>query len=154
MSIYKWKAGARCNVDAQTAGGECARIIERDGRLTPSALVDASRDEDAPLHGSFEWRDDVAAERYRETQASYIIRMLEVEVDGSDEPVRAFVPSGMSDETRRSEGYADIRVVLEDEEATGRLLEMALRELEAFERKYKQLAALAAVFAEIDRLVA
>lgn len=152
MSIYKWKSGARMKGSAQVAGEECARIMARDGNLTPTALVDASRDEDAPLHGSFEWRDDVAAERYREHQALGIIRSLEIVVVEDVGPVRAFIPNGT--ENGHSTGYADIRIVLEDEDATSRMLDAALRELDAFRKKYASLKELADVFAAIDEVAA
>lgn len=152
MSIYKWKSGARMKGSAQVAGEECARIMARDGNLTPTALVDASRDEDAPLHGSFEWRDDVAAERYREHQALGIIRSLEIVVVEDVGPVRAFIPNGT--ENGHSTGYADIRIVLEDEDATSRMLDAALRELESFRRKYGTLKELADVFAAIEKVAA
>lgn len=152
MAVYKWKSGARMRGSAQVAGEECARIMARDGNLTPAALVDESRAEDAPLHDSFEWRDDVAAERYREHQAYGIIRALEIVVIENTGPVRAFIPNGV--EEGHSTGYADIRIVLEDADATSRMLDAALRELEAFQRKYGTLKELADVFAAIERVAA
>lgn len=150
MAVYRWKAGARSPVSAQVAGEVCASL-EQAGNLTPQALVEVSRAEDAPLHDAFEWDDVVAAERYRETQAGYIIRSVEVVVDGSAEPVRAFVSVT---ESRKSAPYASIEHVMARSDSRAMLLERARADLEAFRRKYQQLTELAGVFAAIDSLEA
>ena len=65
-------------VDAQTAGSELDRIRRRDGTLRPDVVVDEARPKDAPLHPAFEWRDPVAAEQWREHQASTLIKVVRV----------------------------------------------------------------------------
>lgn len=148
MAVYRWKSGARSPVSAQVAGEVCAELEEA-GNLTPSALVDASRPDEAPLHAAFEWDDEIAAELYRETQARYIIRSVEVVTHGSKEPVRAFV----SVTTGRSEPYATIEHIMTRSDSRAILLEQAQREMRAFRRKYGQLTELARVFEAIDGLV-
>ncbi len=73
-------------VDAQTAGSELDRIRRRDGTIRPAAVVDEARPEDAPLHPAFEWRDPVAAEQWREHQASTLIRVVRVVPAAPQEP--------------------------------------------------------------------
>jgi hypothetical protein len=143
--IYKLKSGARLSVGAQVAGEECARL-EAAGRLTPHNLVEESRPEDAPLHKCFEWDDSVAAEKWRETQAAYIIRSVEVTVEKSNEPTRAFVVT-VSDDKRE---YQSIGYVLRDTSSREYLLEQAKRELTSFRRKYQNLFELSQVFEAID----
>ena len=145
MTVYRWKSGARAPVHAQVAGEVCA-ALEEVGKLTPQALVDASRAEDAPLHGAFEWDDAVAAERYREVQAGHIIRSVEVVVEGSPEPVRAFV----SVTEREATPYVSVGRVMANVDSRAALLDRARAELDAFKRKYQQLTELADVFAAID----
>jgi hypothetical protein len=65
-------------VDAQTAGSELDRIRRRDGTIRPNVVVDEARPEEAPLHPAFEWRDPVAAEQWREHQASTLIKVVRV----------------------------------------------------------------------------
>lgn len=72
-------------IDAQTAGEELARIHAEHGRLTPRAVVDESLPEDAPLHPAFEWRDNVAADEYRQIQARSLIKTVEVIRPAEDE---------------------------------------------------------------------
>lgn len=150
MAVYRWKTGARASVPAQVAGEVCA-ALEAEGRLTQHDLVDVSRPEDAPLHSAFEWDDEVAAERYREVQAGAIIRSIELVVDGSTKPTKAFVSLAVT-QTKRE--YRSIEGVLTDTHDRERLLSEARRELAMFRRKYKDLEELADIFAAMDRLVA
>jgi hypothetical protein len=73
-------------VDAQTAGSELDRIRRRDGYLRPDVVVDEARPEEAPLHLAFEWRDPVAAEQWREHQASTLIKLVRVVPAAPQEP--------------------------------------------------------------------
>lgn len=147
MAVYKWRAGSRVKCDAQAAGELCARL-EVAGGLTPSALVDASRAEDAPLHSCFEWNDAEAAERYREVQAGYIIRSIVVVASGDAEPVKAFVSVSMGSER----AYIGTEIALMEAETRDEVLANALAELRAFERKYSRLNELADVLSAIRKV--
>lgn len=141
--VYQWNPASRIKTDANVAG-KVFEELESTVGLTAKTLLDASRSEDAPLHNEFEWDDAKAAESYRETQASYIIRSLCVsKQDEISEPIRAvFSISGS--------GYESVNVIMENADKRSALLNMALKELEAFERKYKILEELAEVFSAID----
>lgn len=146
--IYKIKSGARLPVSAQVAGEECKRL-ESEGRLTPQDLVNESRAEDAPLHNCFEWDDSIAAEKWRYTQAAYIIRSVEVTIEQTSEPTRAFVAT-ISDGNRT---YKDVGVVLRNADSREELLRNAMRDLLAFRRKYQNLREIADVIDAIDGVV-
>lgn len=146
--LYKWKSGSRLKASAQDAGEVCA-ALEAKGNLTPQALVDASRPNDAPLHAAFEWDDEVAAEKYRESQASYIIRSLEVVIEGTNKRTRGFVSLTITDGERE---YHEINRVLSIRSERELLLEEAKRELASFKTKYAVLKELADVFAAIERV--
>lgn len=91
MTQYVYSDGTDhiSGVDAQTAGEELARIKAEHGFLQPAVVVDESRPDDAPLHPAFEWRDPVAAEQWREHQATAIIRRVRVlPVDTAPSPQR------------------------------------------------------------------
>ena len=165
--IYKYKHGARIRTHAQVAGEVCASLEER-GELTPKSLVDVSRPEDAPLHDEFEWDDSKAAEAYRETQASYIIRSIEVVPEQTEHEVRAFVsvpnePTMDDGEDDATEGavppkprqqYRSVDVVMRSADGRKTVLAQAFRELASFRRKYVGLTELADVFAAIEKLLA
>lgn len=145
MAAYTWKRGCFLRGDAQAAGEVCRGLEER-GELTPRALVEASRAHDAPLHRMFEWDDEAAAEKYRESQAQHIISSIEVVPTGRTEPVRAFVSLAVG---RTERHYSSTEVALSEPDSREMVLRAALSELRAFERKYRQLAELADVLAAI-----
>lgn len=138
--IYKWKIPGIIPVDAQIAGLELTRIYEKNNRLDPSEIVEESRSTSAPLHPCFEWDDQKAAEKYRESQASCIIRSIVTIQEKSKHPqeIRAFV--------HVQNTYKPIHVVINSEEQMAELLRSALLELEAFRKKYNSIKELAPVF--------
>ncbi len=162
--VYKWKVG-KFPVTAQTAGEELERIEQDEGYIIPEAVVERSRPEDAPLHNCFEWDDSAAAEEYRKVQAREIIRYIEVvreedEEEDVERHVRAFWSTYGFDEEETEEGataskhyaYRSINRVLDAKEHREYVLGKALRELLAFERKYRYLNEFAGVMGEIDKV--
>ena len=140
--VFEWKPGSRFKVDANTAGAVCEQL-EAAGNLTAKSLLDVSRPQDAPLHSEFEWNDSVAAERYREDQARNIIRHLVVRLDNKpDEPVRGFFRIKHSEH----QSYTNVTTILMHRELRADLIQQALEEMAAFERKYGTLAELAMIF--------
>ena len=145
--VYVWRRGSHHKVPASIAAAECERL-EAEGRLCAEELVNESREEGSPLHEEFEWRDEVAAEEYRKAQARSIINSLVV-VSEQHEPVNAFVSLSV-----RSPEYTAIHTVMQRPDTRDALLQNALRELQAFWRKYKNLSEFAELFAELDKLTA
>lgn len=145
--VYEWKTASYIKADASVAGKQCEELEKTVG-LTAKNLLDANRDENAPLHNEFEWRDDIAAERYRENQARHIIACLCVRAETTtgeqSEPVRAFLKT-----TPESE-YQSLNVILQSADSHVAMLSMALRELEVFRKKYKMLAELKPLFDVIE----
>ena len=95
------------------------------------------------MHNEFEWRDDVAAEKYRLTQAQGIIqnlRVVAVQADGSEAMDRAYVvrPGGES-------RYVALQSALSREDWRDHLLEEARRDCRNFIGKYRRLKALAGI---------
>lgn len=145
--VYQWKLPGLYAVSAQAAGEELHRIYTDKGQINPTDVAEESRPESAPLHPCFEWRDEVAAEEYRKVQAGNLIRSITiVHETPTHEPVevRAFV--------KPLETYAPIEVVVNSEEQMTALLESALAELKAFEKKYSTLSKLSPIFEEIRKL--
>ena len=143
--IYQWRHGSVHKTTAAIAAEVCGRL-EAEGRLTARELVNESRAPDAPLHEEFEWRDNVAAEKYRENQARAVISSIEI-VAEEHEPVRAFVHL----ECRQPQ-YTAITTVVRNASDTNTMLQNAMRELEAFRRKYYALKEFAELFQKIDEL--
>ena len=135
--VFQWKQGARIKADAQQAGVLCSRL-EAEGRLTAKTLLDECRDENSPLHNEFEWNDGIAAEKYRENQ---------VTVHESAAPTRSF----FNVEYKTAE-YRSVTAIMQNADGRDQLLSLALRELDAFKRKFNSLSELAAVFAAIEEI--
>lgn len=144
--IYQWKVPGIVPVDAQVAGKELSRIYDKHGQLSPADIVNESRDESAPLHPCFEWDDAAAAEKYRESQAADIVRLICTVSEETQEPteVRAFVHA--------QKAYHPIKVVLEDRDMREELLRTAMMELAAFQKKYNTLAELGPIFDAIEQV--
>lgn len=139
--VYQWKPGSRFKVDANTAGAVCEQL-EAAGNLSAKSLLDASRPEDAPLHSEFEWNDSIAAEKFREGQARNIINHLVVRLDEKpDTPVRGFFQI-----TQQEPRYTNVNAILTHRDLRAELIQQALEEMAAFQRKYGTLTELAMIF--------
>lgn len=143
--VYKWKEGTRHKVSAQIAGEVCAALEER-GELSAQNLVEVSRPEDAPLHSEFEWDNDVAAEMWRTKQAQTLIAHIALKTE-TPTPVRAFFNIEV-----KSPNYEALNTIVKHEDKYAALLQTALRELEAFQRKYSMLSDLEEVMQAIEKV--
>lgn len=146
--VYQYKVKGLHKAPAQVAGEVCEMLEHSALGLSPKTLLDASRDANAPLHGEFEWDDSEAAERYREQQASGIIRNLYIvsTEHTTTESTRAFV----NVHTEAKQGnYHNIRVVLDSEAMREKLFASAKRDMQSFIEKYRTLEILSGVIAEM-----
>ena len=118
------------------------RIYEKNGELTPAAVVDEARPEKSELHHRFEWDDAVAGEAYRRTQAAELIRSVKITFSdrstGERKYVRAFHSLHETGDAERG-GYAPTDEILQDELATRILQQSFKREIADMQRKYGHL---------------
>ena len=151
---YRWGDHSQRKVSAEVAGKVMEELAANEG-LTAQNLVNVSRPENAPLHQCFEWKDDVAAEHYREWQARQLIGSIEIvreDVSGDDDhpvTIRAFHAL----RTEETEGYEHIEVILSDEEKKNRLMQLAKRDMGIFKDKYSELKRLSKVFSAMDEIL-
>lgn len=147
--MYEWSSGAYAKVAPEVAGAVFEELEKGKGLTAPN-LVDASRPEDAPLHKEFEWDDAIAAEKYRENRARLLINHLHIRMEEVEDapPIRAYV-SLKTDDNRK---YESVPMILKNPQKTTALFDMAMRELESFQRKYSNLTEFARIFEEIERL--
>lgn len=146
---YQWSKGFRAKGDPAVVGRELEAIQEEHGSIAPELVVEKAKEKASPLHDYFEWNNTRAATLYRVDQARWLIRAVAVKIEReNDEPLvtRAFVE--MKQEEAEG-GYVSIAVVSQDEEMRRTLIEHALKDVEAFKRKY---AILVDVFALLDAL--
>jgi len=154
MIMYSIKEGFKVSKKFAQPAGELMAKLESEGRLTAKELVNESRPEDAPLHDYFVWDDALAAERYREDQGRQIMQAI-VQIDDSvesEEPkfVKAFYAVEQS-----GENYWHIETIVQDEDKSEKLYNLALKELRQIERRYEIIRdRLSTVFEAIDSLTA
>lgn len=124
--------------DAQVIGLALEKINQQnEGMLKPQAVVDAARNKRNPLHKHFEWDDEIAAEQYRQDQARHIIRIVRVVDEDSEEGTqRAYQSVNIVGSGKSYRSVADIKSSAEFQAA---ILKQADRDLEAFQRRYRQL---------------
>lgn len=157
MAAYGY-VGRVWKVSAQTAGERLEMIEQRDGVITPQAVVDDARPIGSVLHNLFEWNDAKAAEQYRLSQASTFIRCIVVKPDPDEKlksPIRMFMNRNPINEGQKKTGaYINFRSALENPESREVVLNNARYELRTFRKKYSGLSELAKIFAAIDEEMA
>lgn len=142
--VFQWKL--KMSVPVEDAVAELDRINQKYGEIDPATIVEESRPEDAVLHKLFDWDDASAAEKYRLTQARFIIRNIQhtEETGNGNVVVRTY--------HNTDHGYKPTQVIMQDAYMREILLRTALKELEEFRAKYHHLAALAVVFDAMDKI--
>lgn len=147
---YSWRKSH--GVDAQTAGKVMEQIEERDGEVTKESLLEEARDENSPIHNCFEWNDGIAAERWRLDQARHMIQDLQVEVVQIDEAEKA--PAFVNVSVRGAGGgrYKTTAIAMVNEDERRQVLQNAIKDLEALQKRHATLVELSAVYAEVRKV--
>lgn len=170
---YSWKSGWSPSVKPDIVGKVFEEIEERDGEVTSKSLLDASRADDSPTHGLFEWDDSVAAEKFRLSQSHRIISQLQVdvivtEISSGDTPEielttenvlksPAYVninPTGRFGVKNTTGSFVNVHKAMSDDDMRKIVLRNALSELNVFKNRYalyKELANVFKAIAEFER---
>lgn len=153
--VYKWRT-MDYSVPAQDVGEHIEELEREHGEITRQLLVDDARPEAALMHPLYEWRDNVAAEKYRLSQAGKIMSELVVvrvaQQEEKEQPVvRAFVSKTPVNTTA---SYISTIKALSDASTKEVVLENARRELRMMERKYRDLIDFAALLDEFREEIA
>lgn len=153
---FVWKAGTQFPVDAKVAVDTICGLQKSLGKetITAKELLDASRDETAPLHLCFEWNNTVAAEQYRTYQARHIINSIEIRIIKGDTPsqfarTRYFL-NVVANKPKNQGQFATIDVAFANDDYRNAVLKEAYRELNSFQLKYNRYQELSDVFKAID----
>lgn len=104
-------------------------IVERDGKIAPTELVEAARPKESPAHPAFEWDNKKAGEQWRVHQARNLIRVVRVTVEEREERL-VHVPRVIVQGADTREGYyRPISVVVEKPDEYQRALDAAVAKL-------------------------
>ena len=149
--------GHSYGVSAQKAGERLKEIENRDGSITPQAVVEDARPEGSLLHPVFEWDDEKAAEAYRIHQAGNFIRCIVVVPEKENEvkePVKLFINTNPTNDGQKRVGaYINFRSAMENPVSRSVILSNAKHEMLLFKKKYSQLTELSKVFKAIDSVL-
>ncbi len=101
-------------MDSQIIATELSKLEDRNGRLTPEAVVEAARSPNSPLHDRFEWDNSKAGDCWRLEQARRLIRYVTVEIEDGDLTVTsvAYVHDPSVDDGEQ--GYRSIKKLKSD----------------------------------------
>lgn len=116
---------------------ELQSLEKQHGALTPQLVVDAARSVDSPLHDSFDWNDESAADKYRLSQARQMITTVQVEF--ADRTQDAFFHVQVSGPSGSQGMYLSSEKVISDIELHAQVVDKARQELEYWQRKYDEL---------------
>ena len=109
------------------------------GQLKPGAVVADARSKASPLHPFFEWDDAKAAHAHRLNQARILIRSITIVPDSDNEqPQPAFV--NLNDPAKGGHSYRRVAEVAGSPPMELILMRAALRDLEAWLRRYQRIA--------------
>lgn len=134
---YQWKNDKCCyKATADEAAGAFEEIRQNSGKLTPELVVDYARPKESVLHNDFEWRDEVAAEKYRQCQARQMIGAIRITSEDTQEPVRSYMP---------------MKEVLEHPDLHSQMMADAFRDAQSFKQKYNTLERLKPVMDAMDK---
>lgn len=169
---YAWKStqtDSAYHATAEQAHAAFETIRKRDGKLTAPAVVDEARPEESVLHEDFEWRDDIAAEKYRQQQARQMISAVRIVWEEKSPPVRAYVNVRLVEQDALNAAdamhpaeepaakepparcYMPLEEVLEQPQLRTQMLEDARRDAQNYKQKYSTLASLASIMQAIDQ---
>lgn len=163
---HHWSRGSRVKTDPVRGYQALRSIYETHHAITPEHVVEGARPEDAVLHDEFEWDDTEAGRLYRDDQARHLLRSAVVIYRRPDrsltQPVRAFVKlvtsaddpalDEVSEDAVQPHVYLPIRHVMDEPTLRARQARQAFRELVTWRNRYRDIAAFAKVFDEIDAL--
>ena len=151
------KVGSQFKVDAEDAYRELERI-KAEGELTADTLLESAKDKDNVLHSEFEWNNRKAAHEYRKTQASKMIRSVEVVIEKMPKKsTRVYEVTVAKDRVAHKTGkprrvYSNIEEIMSDPEDRQYLIGEAIKDLIRVRQRYSLLQELAVVWSDIDKV--
>jgi len=137
----------------QKIGEALAKIRrETEGKCNSKTILKHAHDKANYLHRFFEWRDGVAAEKYRQTQAQELMSCIDiVEREGKKSERR--LPAFVSLNGKNGRNYHEIGEVLGSAELQVVALKQAEADFEAYARRLIIFAEICGAIKEVTRLI-
>lgn len=170
LLVHAWSEKAKKEM-LQAQQGK--KLLKKDKvAKNPAAVVDSARPQESVLHEDFEWRDDVAAEKYRQGQARQMVGAVRI-IREERPPVRAYVnvkvvsslplkaadcilevdeePEQTTEEENEGRCYMPLEEVLQKSDLRDQMMADARRDAQTYKQKYSTLASLASIMQAIDQ---
>jgi len=152
----KWRAHfPTSGMSAEKVYDVLSGIQKKQGFISPESVIEKAKVKTSPLHKGFEWDDTAAAHQHRMTQARNIIQAIKIiKLEVSPQPIRAFELRGSTkpESIKPRKVYDNIEDILADPVTRNELLDRALAELRAFEKRYSHLRELNDTFKAMRRI--
>ena len=153
-----WRPGFRSyNMDPVKVAGELRRLRKKcKGEIRADDVVDAARSARSEMHKYiFEKTDAEAAQEHRLHRArTVLVCIVETQEVNGTAPVQTYhLDRTRARKDRQYKPYRATEDILTDPDSRAALLQDALAELIAFQRKYRQLQELAIVFREVENVL-
>lgn len=152
----KAKAGRKRELKQVIVDKALAKIHKKHGRITPMLVLEEARAATSPLHQFFEWRDSVAAEKYRLDQATQMVLASKMVASLVETRKSAAAVPVQSCEVRsyvapfRGQGFTMRNTAFDDSEAMAALVERKLSVLRSWCRETVDMPELAKVRAAVE----
>jgi hypothetical protein len=129
------------DADPQKIGEEVVRLTQQHGNFKPQYGVDAARNNpNHPMYHNLEWDNEIAGEKHRLDQVRTLVnslRAIEVFDDGEEEEPKIAFVSVTADDGKRA--YVPHTAIEGNRDIQKRVMQMALRDLEGWQRRYADL---------------
>jgi hypothetical protein len=128
--------------------------LEIDNRITAERVEEAARDPHHPLHGEFEWRDDVAGYQHRLDQARRLIVRVRVEYRTTPGVVvKACVYMRDPKVPHHEQGYVRVSVLSQNEHDAHGAMMIELTRASAILTRAREQAAALGLRSQVDAIV-
>ena len=122
----------------------CEDIENRDGIITPQALVEEARPISSPIHNQFNWDDEEAAEQYRLWQARELIKKVTITFE--KRKVFGFHNVKVNIDNTLTQGYVSSVRIMSNQDLRNQVIQQALKQLLYWQDQYK-------TYTELDALI-
>lgn len=137
--VMKFKADAqKCYDEIQTLGES----------YTPQDIVELAKDRKTELHKCFDWNNKEAADKWRVHQARMICCSLMVVIQPQEE--KPPISLRVIQHDMEDQAYKPVVLTVRNEDEYQRLLNQAIGEMQAFQRRYQKIVELENVINEIE----
>jgi hypothetical protein len=146
--IYSWKSGFHATISAATFGQHYEQLQRQHAEIDAELLVQSATSPTSPIHHAFEWDNQIAGHQYRLTQARHMLAaVMAIDEAIPDRGPTKFLVSVVSKAEEPSmKVYVPLVTAMANPVRRQEVLQQALRELRAFQVKYRELTELAGVF--------